>query len=308
LILDLAVVAFIGFWVYRGLKRGLLASLAGLAGFVVAAFAAVFGFRIVARPLEAVLSLSSGVANLVGAIAIFLTVYVGFLVIGRLLTRALRWTKAGRLNAAAGATVSGVWALSFVTAVLLAISIIPAPSALATQLEGSTIGKGIVEEAPRWAQSVARTDLRRALTFFFPDERRVAIIATDDIRGYPEAERLLFDLVNEERRARGQSLLRWDERLAGAGRRHARDMYRRGYFGHTSPNGRTQGDRLLRMGASYRTAGENLALAPTARAGHAQLMGSTRHRAHILGPNFDRVGIGVVLGRQGLLIVEEFTG
>lgn len=308
MILDLAVVAFIGFWVYRGLKRGLLASLAGLAGFVVAAFAAVFGFRIVARPLEAVLSLSTGVANLVGAIAIFLLVYVGFLVIGRLLTRALRWTKAGKLNAAAGATLSGLWALSFVTAVLLAISIIPTPSALANQLEGSTIGKGIVEEAPRWAQTVARTDLRRALTFFFPDERPVAIFATDDIRAFPDAERLLFDLINHERRARGQHLLRWDERLARAGQVHARDMYRRGYFDHVSPQGRSQADRLEKAGARYRTAGENLALAPTARAGHAQLMGSTRHRAHILGPDFDRVGIGVILGRQGLLIVEEFAG
>ena len=102
--------------------------------------------------------------------------------------------------------------------------------------------------------------------------------------------------------------LRWDGILARAGRSHVADMYRHGYFGHEGRDGSTPGERISAAGAEYRWAGENLALAPNVRTAHARLMASTKHRAHILDVRFDRVGIGVMIGRQGLLIAQEFTG
>jgi uncharacterized membrane protein required for colicin V production len=306
-LVDAAIVAFVGLFVWRGWKRGLVLSLTGLVGFVLATFAAVYGFRLAAAPLEA-FGLSEGVANLAGALAIFLAVNVGMLFLGRTLTRALRWTKFGAVNAAGGGALGGAWALSWLTAVLLAISVLPVPRALASNVDGSALARGIVREAPRWAGALARTDLRRMLTFFVPGDHRISIVATEDFDRLEGAERDLFDLVNEERTYQGRNALGWDDALARAARKHAADMYLRGYFAHESLAGSTPGERMRAEGATFRIAGENIALAPNLRIAHARLMASLRHRRHILDRRFTRVGIGVMFGRQGVLIAEEFAG
>jgi hypothetical protein len=192
--------------------------------------------------------------------------------------------------------------------VLFALSVFPAPRAVASSIDRSTIARGIVREAPQWAATIARTDLRDILEVFVPRERPVFIAATTDFRRIAVAERELYDLVNQERRARKVDRLAWDERLAETARTHASDMYRRGYFGHDDLEGRSPGDRLRARKISFAVTGENLALAPTVGDAHNRLMGSERHRGHILGREFARLGIGVVYGRQGLLVVEEFAG
>ena len=57
----------------------------------------------------------------------------------------------------------------------------------------------------------------------------------------------------------------------------------------------------------FRTAGENLALAPTLQIAHTGLMNSPGHRANILNPAFGRVGIGIMTGgRRGIMVSQEF--
>jgi len=213
----------------------------------------------------------------------------------------------GTLNDAGGAALSSVWAISWVTVVLLAISVIPAPTALAERVEGSIIARGIVREAPAFTVALARTDMREMLSLFARRDRGISIRATTDFRAEPQEERLLVYLVNEERRSRHLPALRYDEGLARAARAHISDMYRRGYFNHNTPEGLTPGARLRRAHVVFSSAGENLALAPGLRIGHNELMGSSRHRAHILSKQFTRVGVGVVFGPQGLLIAQEFA-
>lgn len=307
MILDAIILGFVGLFVWRGARRGLLMSLTGLVGFVVAAFAAVFGFRALAVPLEAV-GLSTGVANLAGGLVIFVGVMAGMYVVGRTLSRALKWTKLGALNTAGGAVLAGAWAMSWVLAALLAISVLPVPHAIAASYESSTIGKGIVAEAPRWASRLARADLRSMLTFFVPRERTVSIRATERFRRAPGAERALFDLIAHERDLEDLRALAWDEDLATAARRHAADMYRRGFFGHRNPDGTTPERRLRAAGAVFGVMAENLALSETIRVAHARLMASPNHRRNVLRPDFGRIGIGVMIGPQGYLLAVEFAG
>lgn len=60
---------------------------------------------------------------------------------------------------------------------------------------------------------------------------------------------------------------------------------------------------------SYRTAGENLAGAPTAEAAHKGLMNSPGHRANILNSNFTEIGIGMAKGSQyGIIFTQQFIG
>jgi uncharacterized protein YkwD/uncharacterized membrane protein required for colicin V production len=307
MIVDAIIVGFIGFAAWRGWRRGLLLALTGFIGFIVAVAAAVFGYRLLAAPLRGVLKLSNGVSYIAGAVIIFIGITLGFFVLGRMLTKLVRITTWGKVNDAGGAALSGVWALSWVTVVLLSLSVIPAPKAIASGVEGSTIAQAIVRDAPTFTRSLARTDLRAMLAFFSRTDRGVVITATRDVRVEPHEERLLAYLIDEERKSHDLRSLRYDSGLAAVARAHALDMYRRGYFGHDSPEGFGTGTRLKRARIRFIVAGENLALAPTLIVGHNELMTSKRHRLHILSKRFTRVGVGVVFGPQGLLITQEFA-
>ena len=117
----------------------------------------------------------------------------------------------------------------------------------------------------------------------------------------------MLELVNQERGKQGLPPLRADPELAAVARAHSRDMLARGYFAHVSPDGKDAFARMRDARATYRTAGENLAHAPTLPMAHQGLMNSPGHRANILRPAFGRVGIGIVDGgRRGLMVTQLF--
>ena len=118
------------------------------------------------------------------------------------------------------------------------------------------------------------------------------------------AVRATLCTLNRQRARHGLRRLKLNKRLSRAARRHARDMVRRGYFGHESPGGATFVDRIRRTGylggARSWTLGENLAWGTydraTPRVITATWMRSAGHRANIVHASFREVGIGVVLG------------
>ena len=123
----------------------------------------------------------------------------------------------------------------------------------------------------------------------------------------PELEAQMLQLVNQERARAGLAPLAPDPELREVARRHSADMFARGYFSHVTPEGRSPFDRMAAAGVAYRTAGENLALAPTLSLAHTGLMNSPGHRANILHPDFGRVGIGIVDGGlRGLMVTQNF--
>ena len=174
MIVDIAIIAFIGFFAWRGWRRGLLLSLMGLAGFVAGTLAAVFGYRYVAVVIRRPLGLSAGTSYIVAAVAIFLIVSIAFFIGGRMLTKLVRLTKWGVVNSAGGAALAGAWALSLVTVVLFALSVVPVPRSVSANVERSTLGRSIVSGAPAATRAVARVDLRKVFAAFFPHEQKLA--------------------------------------------------------------------------------------------------------------------------------------
>ncbi len=174
MIVDAAIIAFIGFFAWRGWRRGLLLSLMGLAGFIAATLAAVFGYRAVAVLIRGPLGLSHGTSYLAAAISIFILVSIGFFIGGRMLTKLVRLTKWGTVNAAGGAALAGAWALSWVTVMLLAVSVVPVPRTVDTNVARSTIGRAIIRGAPEATHAVSRIDLRKVFAAFFPHEEKLA--------------------------------------------------------------------------------------------------------------------------------------
>jgi uncharacterized protein YkwD/uncharacterized membrane protein required for colicin V production len=123
----------------------------------------------------------------------------------------------------------------------------------------------------------------------------------------PDLEAQMLTLINQERASVGLPALAMDTALTDVARQHSGDMFMRGYFAHTTPEGVTPFDRIQAADIPYLTAGENLAHAPTLSIAHNGLMNSPGHRANILRPEFGRVGIGILDGGpRGLMITQNF--
>ena len=115
-------------------------------------------------------------------------------------------------------------------------------------------------------------------------------------------------MVNSEREQRGFKKLSFDPNLRDVGRLHSADMFRRGYFSHYSPEGKSVAERAVEAGIDYLVIGENLAYAPNLELSHRGLMNSPGHRANILSSDFGKIGIGIQDGVvYGLMVTQVFS-
>jgi uncharacterized protein YkwD len=129
----------------------------------------------------------------------------------------------------------------------------------------------------------------------------------ENSRPEPSLEAQMLEMINNERTSRGLKPLEADPELVPVARAHSADMFARGYFSHYTPDREDPFQRMKDAGVRFRTAGENLALAPTLQIAHSGLMNSPGHRANILNPAFGRIGIGIMSGgRRGIMVSQEF--
>ena len=149
-----------------------------------------------------------------------------------------------------------------------------------------------------------------------------------------DLERQIHDLINKERRNHGLTPLAWDDALSGIAKMHSRDMAKRNYFSHDSPEGHDLSYRYKERGYScavrvddviYKGAenifqnnlydsittvnGENFydwnsskKIAETTVQGW---MRSTGHRKNILTPYWRREGIGVIFAPDDKVYITQ---
>lgn len=107
----------------------------------------------------------------------------------------------------------------------------------------------------------------------------------------------LHALANQDRASNGLAVLTEDPALAAAAQAKADDMATRGYFAHTSPDGKTLRTWLDAKGYSFTYAGENLAVDFTESSDVERAwMNSPTHRANLLKAEYTHVGFGVARG------------
>jgi len=314
-LIDALLVAIVLLGLFNGWRKGFVLGALDLLVLVASVLAAFWTYAWGAALLQRYTSLDGAWAQPLAFMGLWLVVRVLLGAVAGVLVRAFpRAAHAHAVNRALGLApglVGGAINAAIVALLLLAV---PLMDGLTRYARGSLLAGPLAMPAERvetalapiFQGAVTRTLGRMTVR---PGSRETVSLAytVQDAPARPELEAQMLDLVNQERARAGLPPLRADPELTAVARAHSRDMLARGYFSHVAPDGKDPFDRLRQAGVSYRTAGENLALAPTLAMAHRGLMNSPGHKANILRPAFGRVGIGIVDGgRRGLMATQNF--
>lgn len=123
----------------------------------------------------------------------------------------------------------------------------------------------------------------------------------------PPPERELLRLVNQERKNAGLETLQWDAKLAEAAELHARKLASHSELSHRFPGEPELAQRVGATGARFNALAENVAVADDPEVIHLALMNSPGHRANIMNPRYNAVGIGVVMVRKSIYVTQDFA-
>lgn len=108
-----------------------------------------------------------------------------------------------------------------------------------------------------------------------------------------ETHQAMFDALNSYRAANGLSQLKYSRRLEAAADLHVRDLYARGFFDHTNPDGQSPSDRAVEAGFCHPYVGENIAAGqPHVQRVMTAWEESPPHDKNMLEADFVYVGMG----------------
>ena len=114
-------------------------------------------------------------------------------------------------------------------------------------------------------------------------------------------------LANQSRAQNGAGKLQWDESLAAAARQHCLRMAAEGPIAHRYGGEPDVAARAGQAGAHFDLIEENVAVGPSPSEIHEEWMKSPPHRANLLSPDVNRVGIAVVNARGVLYAVADYS-
>jgi hypothetical protein len=122
------------------------------------------------------------------------------------------------------------------------------------------------------------------------------------------AEQSLLQLANQTRAAHNLPPLQWDNALARAARAHLQLVVRNSQMLHQYPGEPDLLTRGANAGAKFSTISENIAGHGDTPESLQQIwMTTPTHRANLLNPNLNAVGIAVVQNQGLLFAVEDFA-
>lgn len=120
-------------------------------------------------------------------------------------------------------------------------------------------------------------------------------------------ERKMFDLVNQERTKRGIPTLKWSDQLQQSARKHTENLAEHQQLSHRFSDEPMLSGRIAATGFHFSASAENVASATLADDLHNALMASPGHRANILSPKYDSIGIGVVHRGDSYYATQNFA-
>lgn len=133
-------------------------------------------------------------------------------------------------------------------------------------------------------------------SYIYPGQK-LTVPTMTDIKA-KEAE--VIRLVNVERSKRGLSALAANWQLSRVARYKSQDMINKNYFSHTSPTYGSPFNMMETFGVRFSAAGENIAMGQRTPAEVVtSWMNSPGHRANILSPTYNQIGVGLATSKTG---------
>lgn len=318
-LIDFAIIIFLGYSVWDGWRRGILALVADLIALAFSILVALQTYPKLTPFVSQFLKIPEQGGKV---LAFFLLVFFLGIILSCLFHLILKLVPSRIIDSwpdkISGAAFGVAKGFVYIGIVLLLLSSLPVLQPIKDQVSSSRLAPPIIERTKLFSGRVegylksqfgGLLEDTFALLTIKPGEEGLDLGFTlTKFRVDEKAEEEMLRLLNEERIKRGLAPLKMDEKIRMVARAHSEDMFRRGYFAHDSPDGVTPAERLDQAGIRYRVMGENLALAPDVQLAHKGLMESPSHRANILFPEYRKVGIGAVNGGfYGIMFSQEFT-
>jgi len=313
---DLVLILTILLSAAAGWQRGFILSFLDLVRWIGSWVAGLFAYKWVSAWLATVTNWDEVYRNPVAFISVVVLASILIQVLGRLLLRRIPYdvhlTRTNRLLGTLPGLVNGFVMAAIMAGLLFAI---PVSDGISQRVQESTLANSLAVYADTIENALSpvfdpaiRRSLNRVTTIEPGSDELVKLpYKVDNPQPRPNLEAQMLELVNQERTSRGLKPLKADAELTPVARQHSTDMFERGYFSHYTPEGVDPFQRMKSADVGFRTAGENLALAPTLQIAHTGLMNSPGHRANILNPAFGRIGIGIMDGgRRGIMVSQEF--
>ena len=122
-----------------------------------------------------------------------------------------------------------------------------------------------------------------------------------------QAEQQLLQILNLERARAGLPSLKVDDRLTQAARAHSVLMAKAKQLSHQFPDEPPLPKRLAATNIRFNQDAENVAYDYSVQAVHEGLMQSPPHRANILSPKYNTVGIGVLRSGDLFWVTQDFA-
>lgn len=321
-LLDGVIILTLLFYTFEGYFAGVLIAIVDFTTLVLSFIAGLSFYNYFGNLLIQAMSLPPGFAN---ALGFFLAAVVSELLLSMLLRMLLIplitrlqpekhpvFSYVNRFLGIFPGLASGFVLLSFICTLIVSLPLSPL---LKKAVFSSRIGSLLVTNSQQFEKSINDVfggAIHESLTFFTVEPKSNEIVSLhfsfSNPSPDPSAEKDMWMMINKERVSQDLAPLLFDNALRDAGREHGKDMLKRGYFSHYTPEGFSPFDRMNRAGIEYGYAGENLAFAPNTALAMQGLMNSPGHRANILSPNFKKVGIGVMdAGVYGEMFTQEFS-
>lgn len=326
---DLVILLIMFSYLAGGIGRGFILGIFDLGGFLLSFVAALKWYSIFGEILVANFSLPTGISNAIGFSMVGFLVQIGTSYLSVFLYRKI-YVQMIRIvgdksqektihivDKSLGVLPAIGEAIIFTAFIFTLVVTLPIQGRIKKDIISSKFGGPLVAKTQgieRELNSIFGSAVNETLTFITVNPNatspeRVSLHFTqEDLKTDEAAEKTMLDLVNQERTKAGLKQLVYLQALQQLAREYATDMFKRGYFSHYNPEGKSPFNRMDADHISYVAAGENLALAPNVTLAHQGLMNSPGHRANILSPDYGKIGIGIIDGGiYGEMFVQEFT-
>jgi uncharacterized membrane protein required for colicin V production len=313
---DLVILVLLTFFVWESIGRNFLGEVLDGASFIIAFFASLRFYNELARFFIDNFQVPNSLAKIFGFLGVwFLVETVFFGIIHFLIFRLIGAVHIPKWLNRFSFIPALLRGLVFVSIILVLLGTFPIQPKIKKDIQNSKIGSRILTETYKIEGPLKEIfggiteDTFSFLTIKPKSDESVDLgFKTTEFAAAPALESGMIDLVNKERTSRGLGALQRNQTLTQIGREHSEDMFKRGYFAHNTPEGKNVADRALSRNYIYLIIGENLAYAPTLPLAHKGLMDSPGHRANILSPEFNKIGIGIMDGGvYGLMVTQVFS-